>query len=162
MLLVHLRHKLTLIASLTVDYYINFVMLLVGGFECFAAGWIYGIEIQIDDLSAKIVFTYMVTTFGSVIVACCVWFSTHAAWAGLVALIACYCIGMICVIILMYNKKKEDPYGTWGMMFYGALSLSDQSVCHLYICFLTPRYCSYLSMIRSNHEERSRSFKRPK
>ena len=34
----------------TIDYYINFVMLLVGGFECFAAGWVYGLEEQIDDL----------------------------------------------------------------------------------------------------------------
>ena len=106
----------------TIDYYINFVMLLVGGFECYAAGWIYGIEEQIDNLGAKIVFSYMITTFGSVIVACCVWFgliTDNAIWAGFVALIACYGSGMIYVIILMHKKKKEDPFvGTWGMMFY--------------------------------------------
>ena len=53
----------------TIDYYINFVMLLVEGTECFAAGWIYNIEEQVDNLGASIVFSYMTTIFGSVILA---------------------------------------------------------------------------------------------
>jgi SNF family Na+-dependent transporter len=36
-----------------IDYYINFVMTLVGFFETFGAGWIYGIENQIKSVGSK-------------------------------------------------------------------------------------------------------------
>jgi solute carrier family 6 GABA transporter-like protein 1 len=36
-----------------IDYYINFVMTLVGFFETFGAGWIYGIDDQIKSVGAK-------------------------------------------------------------------------------------------------------------
>lgn len=57
-----------------VDFYINFVMLLVGFFETFAAGWIYGLEDQIEKLGPKIVLAYFFANFGSVIIACILWF----------------------------------------------------------------------------------------
>ena len=41
---------------------INFVMLLVGCFECFAVGFIYRIEDQIASLGAEVVFSYITTT----------------------------------------------------------------------------------------------------
>lgn len=68
-----------------VDYYINFVMLLVGGFECFTAGWTYTIDDQIKNLGKPVVFAYMMTTYGSVILASALWFSITngtAIWAG--------------------------------------------------------------------------------
>jgi SNF family Na+-dependent transporter len=75
----------------TIDYYITFVMLLVGGFECFGAGWIYGIEKQIDNPGAVIVFAHMTAYFGSVILACCLLFglsnADDALWAGFVGLV---------------------------------------------------------------------------
>jgi hypothetical protein len=36
-----------------IDYYINFVMTLVGFLECFGAGWVYGIEEQIKSVGNK-------------------------------------------------------------------------------------------------------------
>jgi solute carrier family 6 GABA transporter-like protein 1 len=36
-----------------IDYYINFVMTLVGFFETFGAGWMYGIEEQIKNVGHK-------------------------------------------------------------------------------------------------------------
>jgi solute carrier family 6 GABA transporter-like protein 1 len=36
-----------------IDYYINFVMTLVGFFETFGAGWVYGIEDQIKNVGHK-------------------------------------------------------------------------------------------------------------
>jgi SNF family Na+-dependent transporter len=36
-----------------IDYYINFVMTLVGFFETFGAGWIYGMETQIENVGYK-------------------------------------------------------------------------------------------------------------
>lgn len=106
----------------TVDYYINFVMLLVGGAECFSAGWIYNIEEQVDNLGASIVFSYMATTFGSVFLACIIWFSINdnstALWAGFLGLVLCYTAGMIFVVCLMKKKKQEEGLWTWRSMFY--------------------------------------------
>ena len=58
-------------------------MLLVGGLECFAAGWVYKIEGQIEKLNAGIVFAYMFTTFGSVVLACGLWFGLNNNHPGM-------------------------------------------------------------------------------
>ena len=104
------------------DYYINFVMLFVGGVECFAAGWIYNIEEQIERLGATIVIAYMTTTFGSVTLACALWFglsnADDAVWAGFVGLVAFYGIGMAFVTFLMHKKKQANPILTWKGMYY--------------------------------------------
>lgn len=102
----------------TIDYYINFVMLFVGGVECFAAGWIYNIEEQIDNLGASIVFSYMATTFGSVVLACILWFSVDAMWAGFVGLMAFYTVGMVFVAYLMNRRMKEIGLWSWKTMMF--------------------------------------------
>ena len=97
-------------------------MILVGGFESFAAGWVYNIEKQIEILGASIVFTYMTTTFGSVVLACALWFGLHntdtALWAGFVGWIVSYAIGMSYVAFLLKKKKQADPSLTWKGMGY--------------------------------------------
>lgn len=103
----------------SIDYYINFVMLLVGGFECFAAGWVYNIEDQIAIVGKQAVGAYMVTTFGSVILACALWFGINdsdpdlALWVGFVGLVVSYAIGMVFVFFLLNKKKQEDPSNSW-------------------------------------------------
>jgi SNF family Na+-dependent transporter len=57
-----------------VDFYINFVMLLVGFFEAFAAGWIFGLDEQIKSCGFEAVACYFAANFISVLVACAVWF----------------------------------------------------------------------------------------
>lgn len=52
------------------------VMLLVGFFETFAAGWIFGLEEQVAACGAPAVVSYFCANFLSVIVACIVWFAT--------------------------------------------------------------------------------------
>ncbi|KAL7526804.1 LOW QUALITY PROTEIN: hypothetical protein ACHAWF_001916, partial [Thalassiosira exigua] len=108
------RKVLCLVMSVcldTIDYYINFVMLLVGGFECFAAGWVYKIELD-----------YMFTTSGSVVLACALWFGMKntdtALWAGFVGLVISYSLGMAFVAFLMSNKKQSNPDLTWKAMCY--------------------------------------------
>lgn len=68
----------------TIDFYINFVLLLIGFFETFGAGWVYHIEDTIANLGPEVVFTYMFTNFGSVVIACGLWFglSDNAVWGG--------------------------------------------------------------------------------
>jgi len=107
----------------TIDYYINFVMLLVGFAKCFAAGWIYNIDEQIDNLGSSMVFSFMATTFGSVFLACMLWFGISDAYAALVAgfvgLIAFYTTGMAFVCYLMHKKMQECPgVWNWKSMFY--------------------------------------------
>ena len=102
----------------TMDYYINFVMILVGAFECFSAGWIYNIEEQIDALGAQIVFTNIIATFGSVTFACILWFnleSDSAVWAGFLGFLLFYAIGMLYTVYLMRKKIQAESLGSWAL-----------------------------------------------
>ena len=100
----------------TVDFYINFGFILIGFFETFGAGWIFGIEDQIKEIGSSIVFSFMVTNFGSIIVACCIWFGMdngNEVWAGFVALIACY-LGGACVTLFFCSQKIAQDPGKWS------------------------------------------------
>jgi uncharacterized membrane protein YqjE len=119
----------------TVDYYINFVMLLVGFAKCSAAGWFYNIDEQIDNLGASLVYSFMATTFGSVFLACILWFSIRdeetPLVAGFVGLIVLYALGMVFVGWLMHKKLRECP-GLWNwksmcydLMFRNVMDLRD-------------------------------------
>mmetsp|Transcript_18368 Transcript_18368/g.31067 ORF Transcript_18368/g.31067 Transcript_18368/m.31067 type:complete len:656 (+) Transcript_18368:178-2145(+) len=102
----------------SVDYYINFVIILVGFVKCVAAGWVYKIETQIECLGPKIVFVYITTTFGSVLLACAMWFGVGNAAAGFFGLVISYVMGMSYVGYLMSKKKQEDQTLTWSDMLF--------------------------------------------
>jgi len=96
-----------------VDWYVNFVLLLVGFFEVFGAGWIFGIEDQISEIGSGPVLAYMFTEFGSVIIGCIFWFGgfleNSVGW-GFLALIVSYTIGMgavlkLCKVAATANDK---------------------------------------------------------
>jgi len=118
-----------------VDYYINFVMLLVGFAKCSAAGWLYNIDEQIDNLGASLVFSFMVTTHGSVFLACILWFGISNAETALISgfagLVVFYVFGMAFVGWLMHKKMQECP-GLWNwksmcydLMFRNVMDLRD-------------------------------------
>jgi hypothetical protein len=103
--------------------HIDFVMLLVGGFECFSAGWIYNIEEQIESIGAAIVFGHIGAFFGAVILACCLWFGlandSIALWSGFVGLVGFYVLGMMFVVLMMNQRMKAYPgRWTWKSMTY--------------------------------------------
>jgi len=119
----------------TIDYYINFLMIMVGFFESFGLGWIYGIENQIDKFGKLPVFAYMFTHFGSVLFGSAFWFGLDdvktAEWAGaisflvlaLVSLIATMCFmpeGTTFKDLAMGNilEYKERVEGTIGIVPY--------------------------------------------
>ena len=105
----------------TIDFYVNFVMLLVGFFETFAAGWMFGLEEQVARLGPTIVFVYMFTNFGSVILASGLWFGLkqNAVWGGFVGLIGSYLVGMTIVYFLLKKKMAEEPNKwTWKSIIY--------------------------------------------
>jgi hypothetical protein len=109
----------------SIDFYINFVFLLLGFFETFGAGWVFGIEEQIEELGTSIVFTYMFANFGSVIIACCIWFgldSGNEVWAGFLALILCYVAGTGVALFFCSLKIKEDPEKwNWSNIVYATM-----------------------------------------
>jgi solute carrier family 6 GABA transporter-like protein 1 len=104
----------------SVDFYINFVLLLTGFFETFGAGWIYHIEEQITKLGPEIVFTYMFTNFGSVIVASGLWFGlkSNAVWGGFVGFFLCYFAGLGVTYMLLSKKMAQEPEWTWNSIIY--------------------------------------------
>jgi len=104
----------------TIDFYINFVLLLTGFFETFGAGWIYHLEEQIKTLGPEVVFTYMFTTFGSIIVACGLWFGldNNAVWGGFLGFFVCYFAGLGVTYILLKKKMVQEPQWTWKTITY--------------------------------------------
>jgi len=104
-----------------VDFYINFMMILVGFFECCAAGWIWGLDRQIKTLGKAIVFLYMSTTFASILVASILWFAVeniNNMLAGFVALITIYTIGMLGVLYLCKQALEQNAGWTWKSTLY--------------------------------------------
>ena len=106
----------------SVDFYINFCLLLIGFFESAGAGWVYGIEEQIEELGSSIVFTYMFANFGSVIFACGLWFgldNSAEVYAGFIALIGCYLLGTAVTLFFCYLKIQQEPEKwNWSSILY--------------------------------------------
>jgi solute carrier family 6 GABA transporter-like protein 1 len=112
-----------------VDFYVNFVFLIIGLFETFGAGWMYGIDKQVDSLGAGPVYAWIFTNFGSVIVACCIWFgqdiSKGPAGNGFIALFVIFFAGLGLTLGLLNNKMKQEPgKWTWSTIMY-ELTLSN-------------------------------------
>jgi len=119
-----------------VDFYINFTLILLGFFETFSAGWIFGIEEQIKTFGVDAVITYMSANFLSVFAASLVWFTAEEnnVWGGFVTLIVVYFFFFAMTLYHLYVKVKEDPScGTleylleqlaFGNVFYLAKEMS--------------------------------------
>ena len=94
-----------------VDFYINFAMLAVGGFEAFSAGWIYGIEKSIEKIGLYPVLLFMAGNFVSVTVATICWLEANT-WSGFVAWIIIYggCLAVSLTLIedMSINDKLYE------------------------------------------------------
>jgi len=82
-------------------------------YAAFAAGWIYGITEQVKRLGWAPVLTYMGANFGSVALACGIWFGVPkddgGVWGGFVALILFYLVGLAVTLFLLKQKMDEEP-----------------------------------------------------
>ena len=92
-----------------VDFYANFLLVTVGFFECFAVGWVTGLEEQCKDLGPKTVAAYMFTTFGSIITACGIGFGTGSTWGFFVAWVVFYLVGMVGTVFLLWKTTASQP-----------------------------------------------------
>ena len=100
-----------------IDFYINFVMILVGFFEAFGSAWAYDIVGQVKTQTAPVVYSFMAANFGAVILGCIVWYTAPAdaaVWAGFVAFFSWYIVG---VAITAYFAKGvvASSDGKWTM-----------------------------------------------
>lgn len=88
-----------------VDYYVNFIMLLVGFMETFGAGWVFGIEDQIAKVGSGPVFSFMAAVFVPVFLGSGLWFGlpNNALWGGFVGFILTFLVGMA----ITYTQAKS-------------------------------------------------------
>ncbi|KAL7449013.1 hypothetical protein ACHAWC_001118, partial [Mediolabrus comicus] len=106
------------------DFYINFLVIIVGLFECVAVGWIAGLEQQCKELGSKTMLSYIFTTFGSIIAASGVWFgseSGNALWGGFVTWFVLYLTGMAVTLFLLKKTRDSMPEETqrsWKELLY--------------------------------------------
>jgi len=111
-----------------IDFYINFVMLLVGFFECYAAGWVYGIDKQFERCGRPAILMYQVANFASVIIACGIWFGAKSIWGGFVALILTYAVFGGLSVILLKQHAPDLPMGEalWALSFENIFDLKER------------------------------------
>jgi solute carrier family 6 GABA transporter-like protein 1 len=100
-----------------IDYYINFVMILVGFFEAFGSAWAYGMEDQIKNCGKPAVISFMIANFGAVGFASGLWFGLkdNAIWAGVVGGILFYLAGLGVTSHFLAQKLAEDTEQKWSM-----------------------------------------------
>jgi len=97
----------------TVDFYINFVMILVGFFEAFGSGWAYDIIGQIERQSAPVVYSFMIANFGSVILGCILWYAFDiAAFWGFIGFFGWYIV-FVALTGYFINKVVASSDGKW-------------------------------------------------
>lgn len=100
------------------DFYINFMLLLVGFAECLVVGWAYGLDEQIRRVGAGPTYALAATSFGSVVTASGVWFgvaknggSQPDGWRiqdwslmwGFITLFICVMVGLAVTLFLAWK-----------------------------------------------------------
>mmetsp|Transcript_20654 Transcript_20654/g.48744 ORF Transcript_20654/g.48744 Transcript_20654/m.48744 type:complete len:547 (+) Transcript_20654:40-1680(+) len=98
-----------------IDFYINFVMILVGFFEAFGSAWAYDIIGQFERQGKPVVYLFMTANFGAVILGCILWYSLpadHAVWGGFVGYILWYFV-FLGATIWQINKVVASSDGKW-------------------------------------------------
>lgn len=118
-----------------IDFYINFIMLLIGFIKTFSAGWIYGMKGQVKKLGHQPVYAYLATTFGAVISASWVWFGVEgdSTFAGFLTFFVWYGLGMAGCIYLLRQEMETHPEKGWTwrsilmeLLFNNAFHLKDE------------------------------------
>lgn len=120
-----------------IDFYINFVMILVGFFEAFGSAWAYDLPGQIARQSAPVVYSFWTANFGAVALGCILWFSFDAeffpAWAGFVGFFGWYFafVGVthfyIKKVLASDTENKWTMKSLWWEVYFGNIvSLRDR------------------------------------
>jgi len=106
----------------TIDYYINFMMLIIGFLETFSAGWIYGRDNQIEKIGATSVYCFMIANFGGATLGSILWFVVKSTWGGFVIYILFYLAFTTAAIMSM----KESTNGYYTLFYGNVAELRDE------------------------------------
>lgn len=137
----------------TIDYYINFMLIIVGLFESFGLGWIYGIEEQLEKYGPLAVFVHMFANFGAVFAACGIWFGVkndNNIWGGFLMLILFYAAGMIATSFLIPKDSKDTTL--FGLVFDNMLDFKAKvepviGTCPYVWCFLIKQIVPHVLVV---------------
>lgn len=81
----------------------------------FGSAWIYDILGQFDRLSKPVVISFLIANFGSVLLACGLWFGLTNVWAGFIGLIGWYLAGLGVTYYYLTKHLANDTEGKWTM-----------------------------------------------
>ena len=113
-----------------IDFYINFVMLGLGFFKSFAAGWLYGLEKQIETFGDRIVYGYMLVTFVPLTVASGVWFGIEGN-TGLAGFFVFFLfLGFGAIALFHSIKTRSEPWQAtiYELSLRNVLDLRDELI----------------------------------
>ena len=133
-------------------------MILVGFFECFAAGWVYDVGATIETCGRNAFAAHLLANFASVFIACGVWFGARSVWGGFLALFGFYFIGLGVTYYFLLQKQKEtrDPPAmctmVWALAFRNIYRLRDRIkpvVCHIpdVWCILIKQFIPHILLV---------------
>jgi len=98
-----------------IDFYVNFVMLLVGFLEAFGATWAYGMLDLFKSIGVKPTVAYMMSNFIPVLISCWLWSNdTYADWVGYAASVVFWSFGLIFTHYFLWQRVKQEP-GRWTL-----------------------------------------------
>lgn len=117
-----------------IDFYINFVMILVGFFEAFGSAWAYDLPGQLSRQSPPVVYSFWTANFGAVILGCILWYSPGVpTWAGFVGFFGWYFVFLgvthfyITKVLANDTENKWTTKSLWWEVYFGnILSLRDR------------------------------------
>jgi solute carrier family 6 GABA transporter-like protein 1 len=115
-----------------IDFYVNFVMILVGFLESFGAAWAHGILDQYSSIGAKATILYMITNFFPILIACAFWFTGYDAWIGFTVFFCGSIVGLWLTHLSLKERLAKTPgewtiHTIWYECAYGNISrLRDQ------------------------------------
>jgi hypothetical protein len=105
-----------------IDFYINFVMIMIGFFESFGAAWAYGIPEMLDNIGMFATIAYMIGNFLPVFLACGVWFwvdNGDEVWIGFLVLFGGWFGGFLYTNQLLKQRMaEEEERWTWSSIWW--------------------------------------------
>jgi len=116
----------------TFDFYINFMFLLIGFLETFAAGWINGLEDQIKSIGLWANISFCIANFGSIILLCGLWFGLdNNLWDSIIGLIIFYVLFTALAIFFVLQKTQEDEgrslrSGLYDLFFKNVIDFKNE------------------------------------
>jgi len=113
-----------------VDFYINFVMLGLGFVKSFSAGWLYGLEKQIETFGERLVYGFMLATFAPLVLASWVWFGMDGNnfIGGFLLFFLTYVCGIAGIVRSLNNRTDPWKSALYELALRNVHDLRDELV----------------------------------